>query len=156
MAMSDIQISHGKSAQLNLQGAGAMGKRYHIGSHLATVEIGGKFRNAHKFDDTYNIGYTPTGTILLSQFPNGFTNGNYYGGTYKLGYNPNYQTIRNFLFANPGDFTSVSTLGADPANYSLVEQVSSGYGMNTVDLSSRVRLVAGVRFEGTNLDTLSF
>jgi TonB-dependent receptor len=156
MAMSDIQISHGKSAQLNLQGAGAMGKRYHIGSHLATVEIGGKFRNAHKFDDTYNIGYTPTGTILLSQFPNGFTNGNYYGGAYKLGYNPNYQTIRNFLFANPGDFTSVSTLGADPANYSLVEQVSSGYVMNTIDLSSRVRLVAGVRFEGTNLDTLSF
>ncbi len=106
MAMSDIQISHGKSAQLNLQGAGAMGKRYHLGSHLATIEIGGKFRNAHKFDNTYNIGYTPTGTILLSQFPNGFSNDNYYGGTYKLGYNPNYQTIRNFLFANPGDFTA--------------------------------------------------
>ena len=28
--------------------------------------------------------------------------------------------------------------------------------MNTVDLNSRVRLVAGVRFEGTNLKTVSF
>ncbi len=158
MLLNNIQISKGKSAQLNLQFAGAMAKRYRIGSHLANIEVGGKFRNAHKFDDTYNIGYTPlpTENILLSQFPNGFTNSNYYDGTYKLGYNPNYQSIRNFLIANPADFTSISTFGADPANYGLMEKVSSGYLMNTIDLSSRVRIVAGVRFEGTNLDTLSF
>jgi TonB-dependent receptor len=158
MLLNDIQISKGKSAQLNLQFAGAMAKRYRIGSHLANIEVGGKFRNAHKFDDTYNIGYTPLSTenILLSQFPNGFTNSNYYDSTYKLGYNPNYQSIRNFLIANPADFTSISTFGADPANYGLTEKVSSGYVMNTIDLSSRVRIVAGVRFEGTNLDTLSF
>jgi TonB-dependent receptor len=158
MLLNNIQISKGKSAQLNLQFAGAMAKRYRIGSYLANVEVGGKFRNAHKFDDTYNIGYTPLSSenILLSQFPNGFTNSNYYDGTYKLGYNPNYQSIRNFLIANPADFTSISTFGADPANYGLTEKVSSGYVMNTIDLSSRVRVVAGVRFEGTNLDTLSF
>jgi TonB-dependent receptor len=158
MALSDIQISHGKSAQLNLQAAGAMAKRYHIGSRLANIEIGGKFRNAHKFDDSFNVDFTPTpaSNILLSQFANGFTNSNYYGGTYQLGYNPNYQTIRNFLFANPAQFTSLSTFGADPSNYGLTEKVSAGYLMNTVDLNSRVRAVAGVRFEGTNLDTLSF
>jgi TonB-dependent receptor len=158
MLLNNIQISKGKSAQLNLQFAGAMAKRYRVGSHLANIEVGGKFRNAHKFDDTYNIGYTPLSTenILLSQFPNAFTNSNYYDGTYKLGYNPNYQSIRNFLIGNPADFTSISTFGADPANYGLTEKVSSGYVMNTIDLSSRVRVVAGVRFEGTNLDTLSF
>ncbi len=154
--LKNIQISHGKTAQLNLQGAGAMAKRYHIGSHLANIEIGGKFRNAHKFDDTYNVLFTPTGTVPLSQFPNGFTNSNYYDGTYQLGYNANYQTIRDFANANPNLFTSQSTFGADPANYGLVEKVSSGYLMNTVDLSSRVRVVAGVRVEGTNLDTVSF
>jgi TonB-dependent receptor len=156
MALSNIQISQGKSAQVNLQIAGAMAKRYHIGSRLANIEIGGKFRNAHKFDNTYNEQFTPNGTILLSQFPNSFTNGNYYDGTYKLGYNPSYQTIRNFLNGNTGAFAFASTQGADPANYSLVEKVSAGYVMNSIDLNSRIRVVAGVRFEGTNLDTLSF
>ena len=47
-------------------------------------------------------------------------------------------------------------MGIDPANYDLVEKVSAGYIMNTVDLNSRFRLVAGVRFEGTNLKTVSF
>ena len=156
MQLGDVQIGHGKSAQLNLQFAGAMAKRYHIGSHLANIEIGGKFRNEHKFDDTFNDDFTPNGTVLLSDFPNGFTNSDYYNNSYKLGYNPNYQVIRNFMFANLGSFTKDSSLGIDPANYDLVEKVGAGYLMNSIDFSSRVRLVAGVRFETTNLRTISF
>jgi TonB-dependent receptor len=156
MDLSHVQIGHGQSAQLNLQIAGAMAKRYHIGSRLANIEIGGKFRNAHKYDNSFNVRYVPNGTILLSQFPNGFTNGNYYGDSYKLGYNPNYQAVRDFLLANTGQFTSTSTFGADPANYGLVEKVGAGYLMNTIDFSSRVRVVAGVRFENTNLTTHTF
>jgi TonB-dependent receptor len=156
MALNNVQISHGQTAQLNVQFAGAMAKRYHLGSHLANIEIGGKFRNAHKFDNSYNISYAPNNTVLLSQFPNGLTNGNYYDGTYKLGYNPNYQVIRNFLNSNLSAFTPTSTFGIDPANYGLVEKVGSGYVMNTVDFSNRVRVVAGVRFENTDLTTHSF
>ena len=73
-----------------------------------------------------------------------------------LGPNPTYQTINKFANANPGLFDISSSLGIDPANYDLVEKVSAGYVMNTVDLSSRFRLVAGLRFEGTNLKTVSF
>jgi TonB-dependent receptor len=156
MALSNVQISHGQTAQLNVQFAGAMAKRYHIGSHLANIEIGGKFRNAHKFDNSYNISYAPNNTVLLSQFPNGFTGNNYYGGTYKLGYNPNYQVVRDFLNSNLSAFTPTSTFGIDPANYGLVEKVGSGYLMNTVDFSNRVRVVAGVRFENTDLTTHTF
>jgi TonB-dependent receptor len=156
MKLSDVQISHGLSAQLNLQVTGAMAKQYHIGSYLATIEIGGRFRNAHKFDDTYNVDFTPSGDVFLNQFPNGLVNNHYYDNSYKLGYNPNYQVVRNFVNANPADFASQSTFGADPANYGLVEKVSAGYLMNTLDLSSRVRIVAGVRFEGTDLTTFSF
>ncbi len=156
MQLGDVQIGHGKSAQLNLQVAGAMAKRYHIGSRLANIEIGGKFRNEHKFDDTYNEDFTPTGTLLLSDFPNGFTNSDYYNNAYKLGYNPNYQVIRNYLFANQANFTKASSQGIDPANYGLVEKVGAGYLMNTIDFSSRIRLIAGVRFETTNLKTVSF
>ncbi len=155
MQLGDVQIDHGQSAQVNFQATGAFGKRYHLGGKLSTIEIGGRFRNAHKYDDSFNIDYTPDNTVLLSQFPNGFTNNNYYDGSYKLGYNVNYQTVRDFLMANLGAFSAASTAGVDPANYSFVEKVSAGYVMNTIDLSSRVRLVAGVRFEGTNLDVVT-
>ena len=154
--LDKIQIDHGRTAQLNLQATGALGKRYHLGSRLATIEIGGRFRNAHKFDDTYSVEFDPNTDIPFSQFPSEFSNGNYYDGSYKLGPNPRYQTINKFLLANPSLFDSTSSLGIDPANYDLVEKVSAGYVMNTVDLNSRFRLVAGVRFEGTNLKTVSF
>jgi TonB-dependent receptor len=154
--LDHIQIDHGRTAQLNLQFAGAMGKRYHLGSHVSTFEIGGRFRNEHKFDDTYSDRLDPNTDIPFSQFPSEFSNSNYYGGTYKLGPNPTYQTINKFANANPGLFDISSSLGIDPANYDLVEKVSAGYVMNTVDLSSRFRLVAGLRFEGTNLKTVSF
>ena len=157
-AMRRIRIGHGQSAQLNLQATGAMAKRYHIGSHLANLEFGGKFRNAHKFDNTYNDTFLPIGTILLSQFPNdnNLTSNNYYGGSYKLSYSPNYQQILAFLNSNPAAFTLSSTQGQDGANYGLVEKVYAGYLMNTIDFSSRVRVVAGVRFEGTDLNTVSW
>ena len=154
--LDNIQIDHGRTAQLNLQFAGAMGKRYHIGSHVATLEIGGRFRNAHKFDDTFTIEMDPNTDIPFSQFASEFSNSNYYDGSYKLGPNPTYQTINKFAIANPSLFDNSSSQGIDPANYDLVEKVSAGYVMNTVDLNSRVRLVAGVRFEGTNLKTVSF
>jgi TonB-dependent receptor len=152
MALSDVQISHGQSAQVNFQVTGAMAKRYHIGSRLATIEVGGKFRNAHKYDDSYNIDYTPNGQILLNQFPNGLTNNNYYGGSYKLGYNVDYQAVRDFLNGNAGQFSSVSSFGVDAADYGYIERVSAGYVMNTLDLTNRIRIVAGLRIEGTNLD----
>jgi TonB-dependent receptor len=155
MQLSDVQIDHGQSAQVNFQVTGAGAKRYHIGGKLATIEIGGRFRNAHKYDDSYNIDYTPQNAVLLSQFPNGFTNNNYYDGSYKLGYNVNYQAIRDFLMANLGSFDAASSAGVDPANYRYIEKVSAGYLMNTLDLSGRVRVVAGVRFEGTNLDVVN-
>jgi TonB-dependent receptor len=154
--LDNIQVDHGRTAQLNLQATGAMGKRYHLGSRLATIEIGGKFRNAHKFDDTYSIEFDPHTDIPFAQFPSEFSNHNYYDGSYQLGPNPTYQTINKFLLANPALFDATSSLGIDPANYDLVEKVSAGYVMNTLDLNSRFRLVAGVRFEGTNLKTVSF
>ncbi len=153
-----MQISHGLTAQLNLQGSGAAAKRYHLGSHLSTIEIGGKFRNAHKFANTFTDNYSPSGTgtpLLLSQFPNRLTNNNYYNGAYKLGPNPNFFDIYNAFSAD---------LAANPNNYSLstdtssqfdfIEKVSAGYLMNTIDFN-KIRLVAGVRFEGTNLDTVT-
>jgi TonB-dependent receptor len=156
-AMSGITINHGLSAQVNLQFDAEMAKQYHLGSHLATFEFGGKFRNAHKFDDSYQDSLTPNDgvSIPISQFPSVLSNNNYYGGAYKLGPNPSFNAVLAFANANPSEFTPGSSKGIDPANYGLVEKVSAGFLMNTIDLSSKLRFIAGVRFEGTDLRTVS-
>lgn len=152
LTLHKITRDLGLTAQLNLQAAGSGAKRYHIGSKLATIEIGAKFRNAHKFADTYTLTLKPTGTIPLSQFPNSLTNNSYYnGGNYNLGYNPSYENVIAYANANPSAFTSSNTQGQDPSQFDLVEKVTAGYVMNTIDFSSRIRLIAGLRVEGTDL-----
>jgi TonB-dependent receptor len=153
-----MQVSHGLTAQLNLQFSGAGAKRYHLGSHLSTIEIGGKFRNAHKFANTFTDNFTPSGTgtpLLLSQFPSKLTNNDYYGGAYKLGPNPNFFDIYNAFLADKAANPANYSLSTDTSSqFSLIEKVSAGYVMNTIDFN-KIRLVAGVRFEGTNLDTVT-
>src|SRR5882757_7354684 len=153
-----MQVNHGLSAQLNLQGSAAGAKRYHLGSHLSTIEVGGKFRNAHKFANTSTDTFSPTGIgtpLLLSQFPNKLTNTNYYSGAYKLGPNPNFFDIYNAFLADKAANPANYSLSTDASSqFDLIEKVSAGYVMNTIDFN-KVRLVAGVRFEGTNLDTVT-
>ncbi len=154
--LNNMQTNHGLTAQLNLQAAGAVAKRYHLGSHLSTIEVGGKFRNAHKFANTFSDTFSPTGVgtpLLLSDFTSKFSNSNYYSGHYNLGPNPSftdiYRAFTTDLSANPGNYTDVNDISSQ---FDLIEKVSSGYLMNTLDFS-KFRLVAGVRFEGTTLDT---
>jgi len=155
LTLRDISISLGQSAQVNLQAAASMAKRYHIGSHLSTIEVGGKFRNAHKYDATYSDDLTPNVPVPFTTFSSVVTNHHYYMNAYQLGPNPGYQDVLAFANTNP-IFGINSTRGNDPANYDLVEKVGAGYLMDTVDVSSRVRIVAGVRFENTDLKTLTF
>ena len=156
--LTDIRRDLGISAQLNIEASGSGAKRYHIGSKLATIEIGGRFRNGHKFNDGYKVEYDPTGTVPMGMFANRFTDPNYYnGGNYNLGYNPNFEDVFSFYNANQGAFTTATnTQGVDPQEFDLVEKVSAGYFMNTIDLSSRWRLVAGLRIEGTKENVTNF
>jgi TonB-dependent receptor len=149
--LSDVNVAKGLTAQLNLQATGAIGKRYHIGSRAATIEVGGKFRNEHKFDNTFVVDYAPNGSVPMTLFPNRFTNNNYYGGSYSLGPNIQFPDVFAYVNSNLSQFTVAD--GCFGSNYSLIEKVSAGYVMNTLDLTGRWRLVAGLRIEGTNLDT---
>jgi len=135
-ALTGLTINHGLSAQVNLQADAEMAKQYHIGSHLSTLEFGAKFRNAHKFDDSFQDSIDPNSgvSVPISQFSSVFSNNNYYGGAYKLGPNPAFNDVLKFANANPGEFTTGTSQGNDASNYDLVEKVTSGYLMNTVDL----------------------
>ena len=151
LVLNNVNRDLGHSAQLNLQAAGSGAKRYHIGSRSAVIEYGGKLRNEHKFADTYVLTLTPNGAIPLSTFPNRLTNTNYYnGGTYPLGYNAEYEDVIVYANAHSSAFTSSNTMGRDPSEYSLVEKVGAGYLMNTIDLSNRLRFIAGLRAEVTS------
>jgi TonB-dependent receptor len=160
MQFNQLTYSHGHTAQLNLQGTAAMAKRYHAGPYLSTIEIGGKFRNAHKFDDSINYTITPldsVGAVPLANFPNTFTNNNYYNKSYNLGYNPSYNDVYAYTLANSTHFVSPNDPSAQDlsSQFDLIEQVASGYVMNTIDIG-KARIIAGIRFEGTNLRTTSF
>jgi TonB-dependent receptor len=165
--LNDLNISRGKTAQTNIQAAGAMGKRYRIGSHLATLEIGGKFRNAHKYDHSYADDYaiplasngvdfaSGAALIPMSMFPSKVHNPNYYDGTYPQGPFADYYKTQAYVFANPSQFDFTTGAAGAPNFYQYVEQISAGYVMNTMDFS-KFRFVAGLRVEGTNLDALTW
>jgi TonB-dependent receptor len=155
--LNNINKSLGPSAQTNLQAGGTASRVYQIGSHDSKLEFGGKYRHDRKYNDAYVQTFAPNGTISLSTFPNRLTNSRYYnGGQYPLGYNANYEDVMAYAIANPGAFTTNSTAGHDPSDFTIVEQVGAGYVMNTIDLSNKAKLIAGLRAEGTNANVSNY
>jgi TonB-dependent receptor len=157
----------GQSAQLNLQASASYARMYHMGTHFGTFEFGGKIRNAHKFDDTYNEAYLvpndasgnpiPIPDSAHPEWDATFTDPDYYDKTY--GPYPavtDYSKVRSWVLANPGQTTLTGGPGVNSNNYDLVERIPAGYVMNTIELASRVRLVTGLRFEATHVATLSY
>ena len=140
----------GEAVQLNLGVGGSGAWQYHIGNRSAVFEYGGKFRNEHKYADTYVLSLSPNGTLSMSQFPNRMVNHNYYnGGEYQLGYNVSLEDVLAYANSTPNAFSSSSTKGQDSSQFDLVEQVGAGYLMNTIDFSNGVRFIAGLRVENT-------
>lgn len=147
---------NGLTAQLNLQASASYAKDYHLGSHFGTFEFGGKIRNAHKFDDTTQLiaNFPAPGagtTVPGAQFLGGFVDPGYYDGTYHFTNTPDYNLVRTFAFGSGA--LQITPTGS---NFDLIERVTAGYVMNTLDLNKRLRLVGGVRFEATHVSTLGF
>jgi TonB-dependent receptor len=149
--------AHGQASQLNLQGQVSVGRIYQKGSHLGRFEMGFRIRNAHKFDDSFENFYAPNPGLNLnlpiSMFPSGLTDKNYYDRSYPLGPLASWDRVGAYFKANANNFildpnNPSSTYGTNPANFDLVERVTAGYLMNTIDFS-RFTLVTGIRFEGT-------
>ncbi len=185
-ALSEFNLpGQGISAQLNLQASASYAKNYHWGSHFGTFEFGGKIRNAHKFDDSYDMALNMLNNEPVANHPewmSDFSDPHYYGGTYPHGTNlTDYSKVRDWALAqgvsviNPATGFPIGWCSTAPnacatngvalnspggtlnsVNFDLVERISAGYVMNTIDLNSRMRLVTGLRFENTYLNTLSY
>ena len=152
--------SNGESAQLNLQASASYGIVYHVGGQFGTLEFGGKFRNGHKYDNSYTTTYTVKSgvTIPVAQFAGSFTDPNYYDGSYPWpSKNVDFTQVQNYVTAHPDQFNVTGGVpGPNESSFDLTERVTSAYAMNSVDLGTRMRLVAGVRIESTHVDALSF
>ena len=160
--MSKIYVSNNFAAQLNLQGGIGAARTYSLGGHFGVFELGAKVRNAHKFQDAAENDYTtvldssnPNPQLQLSAFPSSFRNPDYYDKTYAYGPTADYGKIRSFFNANRND-TSIfqldslnTTLNTLSNSYNLVERITAGYLMNTLEFG-RVRLQTGLRFENTS------
>ena len=158
--LQSLDVNHTYSPQVNLQGGGAYAKNYNWAGHSGTFEFGGKFRNAHKFqnyDDQYYSANNPS-ALPMSNFLGTFTDSGYYDHTYAVGPFADYNKILSFFNANPAAFTFNSNTTHqrnDPNNYNLMEQISSGYMMNSINFG-RFRLYTGLRFEGTSEDVRGY
>lgn len=170
---------HGKTSQLNLQGSASVGRSYTVGKHIGLFQMGGWFTNAHKFDDSWEYVYVPTvllnnqndpttqynndSGIGMSQFVDKFHNSNYYMGAYPYGHGISWEAANSYLASHFTDFTqqlnpatngnSYNKLNSN--NFDLVEKVSAGYIMNTLDWG-RFNLILGLRTEGTQDTTYSY
>jgi TonB-dependent receptor len=168
--LDNINTSTGQATQLNLQEWGAMGFNYHLGTHSATLEFGGEFRNAHKGQDAYTPTYdycpdpkaipfypiacpaTIPGAINSEAFASAFQDPHYYDGTCTPGQMTDHYKVDQYLAANPGllplDLPATPS-SSDSANYDLVERVSAGYIMNTLHFP-HLSLQTGLRLEATH------
>lgn len=154
-----IEISKTYSPQLNLQGAFSAARNYSLGGHFGTLEFGAKVRNAHKFKDANDqLWNANDSSALMSNFLGSFTNPDYYDKAYSFGPTVAYGKVRSFFNSNPSFFsldTATTAQNSAPNNYDLIERVSAGYLMNTLQFG-HVRLQTGVRFEGTNESLLGY
>jgi TonB-dependent receptor len=168
----------GQSVQLNLQAAASFGTQYHFGTRYGTFEFGGKIRNAHKFDNTFNKYWTvpvevdESGNPILDsngntipipipdsahpEWNSDFTNPDYYDKTYPAGTYTDWAKVYGWVLKNQSQLVTNVQSYPNSNNFDLIERIPAGYLMNTIELASRVRLVTGVRFEATHVDTLSF
>ncbi len=163
--MNEFITTTGHAVQLNLQEWASVGMNYHFGAHPATLEFGGEFRNNHKFQNAYTPSYDYNGPQTASQinatadqFEDGYVDPHYYSGNYHMGPTTSYDSLVKYFDANQNEFSldvNDTHFSSDPDNFNLVERVSAGYIMNTINWD-RFRLQTGLRIEGTTLRTLGY
>jgi TonB-dependent receptor len=153
--LDSLDVSQTYSPQVNLQGGVSAARSYKAKGHFGTFEFGGKFRNAHKFEDARDPEYGSVNGPAMTQFLGGFTNSNFYDKAYTLGPTIDYGKLLTYFHSNVNDpnffepHADATAQNSYPNNYDLIERISAGYLMNTIDVG-RLRLQTGVRFEDTN------
>ena len=150
--MTQQEFINAHTAELSLQGAASLARRYAVGSHLGTFEMGFKLRNSDKTNFSNNPYYNPQSNFALSQVLGPYTNPNYYDHSYQLGPLSNYDKIVSLINSNFSAFafdSATTHLNNDGSDYDGTERIYAGYLMNSISFG-KSRLQTGVRFEATD------
>lgn len=162
--LTDAYTSSGRSGALSLAGLTNYTRIHKLGSRFGEFSMGAKVRNVHRGQNAlqyiYDLGGTGAkpnsstpSTYRMNNFLGSFTNPDYYDGAYKLGPVSDFTKIISnavnsasplLLLDMPKTLSKTAT-----ANYNLVERISAGYAMESVDLAPHLHLQVGVRFENT-------
>jgi len=160
-SLANSSYTYYHATQLNFQGSASAARRYTLGSHFGTFELGGLVRNAHKYQVENDHNFTPgTASLGLNQVLGSYTNPTYYSpNTIQVGPFSDYNKIINFVNANLSNGGLIDNLGTDitknaGATWDLTERVYAGYLMNSISFG-KARLQTGVRFEATKANYLA-
>lgn len=147
--LSKFRTNNYYNPEVDLGFGGSVTTSYTVGGHASTIEVGGRFRNVHKFANQDTLYYVPAGSVsstslLLSNLTGTFSDPNYYSGQYTWGPAANNNKILTIPMVQDPKKTNQTG-----QNFDLIEKISAGYVMDTLDLGN-FRIVAGLRFEETS------
>jgi len=159
--LNSFRTTSGSAVELDLQEMAGMGLNYHVGSHAATFQFGGEFRNEHAFEQAYTPEYDLSGAataVTMAPFLTGFHDNDFYDGTYYMGPVTDWNKLNNYVLANPGQFTldeGATQEASQSADFDLVQHLSAGYVMNTISWP-RFSLQTGFRVEAVQVRALGY
>ncbi|HEY0264796.1 MAG TPA: TonB-dependent receptor [Granulicella sp.] len=162
----DITISKGVNAALALTAQTSWAKMYSSHGHYGTFEMGFKFSNNHQSQNSTETVYdgwsTKAGstTPTMDQLQDNFNNTDFYDKSYFNGqYGPvsNFTQAQDYTLQHLSSFVDAQKTVADiyPNLFSTIEQITSGYLMNTIDFG-KLHLQTGLRFENTNMPVTGY
>jgi TonB-dependent receptor len=144
------------TTQLNFQGSASVARRYTVGSHFGTFEVGFLARNAHKSQFENDQYFTNSGGsgITVSQVLGTYSNPTYYDNALTVGPFTDYskidalarQDVASGKLTLDTNKTPITNFGA---TWDLNERVYAGYLMNDITFG-KASLQTGVRIEATN------
>jgi TonB-dependent receptor len=155
--LSRLRVDNYYNPEVDLGFGGSYGRSYSAGGHASTLEVGGRFRNLHKFANQDTSFYVPAAylanssdpSLRLSNLQSGFSDSGYYSGNYTFGPAADYDRIKAVQAVPiPNALRTARTTDQSGQNFDYVEKVSAAYLMDTINLAS-FRIVAGLRFEET-------
>ena len=158
--LSTLRTNNYYNPEVDLGLGGSVSRAYTASGHAGTIEIGGRFRNLHKFANQDTRYFVPAASIAnptdpslqMTKLLSSFSDPNYYGGSYTFGPAADYTKILLVTSVPvPDSMRSKKKKNIDQIgqNFNYIEKVSAGYAMNTINLN-KFRIVAGLRFEETS------
>jgi TonB-dependent receptor len=153
------EYSYYHTTQINFQGSASLARRYTVGSHFGTFELGFLGRNAHKTSDERDQYFTlsnsaSTNIITLDKVLGTYSNPTYYDKALQTGPLSDYDKINGLVATNIANGNLVLDTNKNltkngGATWDINERVFAGYLMNNIQFG-KVRLQTGVRFEATD------